>query len=1193
MNAPEPIPTPVAATSTPVPMAGHGSDPGAVKADGKLAYDPLESLLRRGEMLDIELDDIEEGSDPSGVGTQPPTIFSVGANVGKDTAKRSNDTVGISTGALHTSPKPRGSGDADLTVRQMPKLSGSSTAMDGGKLADNLALGSSARYRLRKELGAGGMATVYDAVDLDLRRHVAIKVLHDEHRKKAERGDDSEDRSALQRFVEEAQITGQLEHPNIVPVHEIGRDEAGRIYFTMKRVEGSSLAEILGRMRDGDKETLDRYGVFELCEIFVKVCDAIGFAHSRKVIHRDLKPDNIMVGRFGEVQVMDWGLAKVKGTPGTTGGGRSTETFTGMVSTEAGAAQQTIEGTISGTPAYMPPEQARGEINRIDERSDVFMLGGILYELITLVPPYHAESSLSALLRAQKHDLAEPKRAVEDMAVTMKLPDGSPVTPAGVSRARKFPAELAAIAMKALRESPADRYQRPQDMARDVERYLKREPVTVFTYPAHVKIAKWIDKNRVKSSIAAAVFLMSLITLTLVSLLLKSQAEEETQKREQLLALEESARKAASREQAREREDRVRLEVAHEKSQRRATANQFLNLGGDMLKRLADMRDPTIAHDSRLEALRQFTKATEADPDFSRAWQSRADVLLDLGRIDSALVDIEKAKQAALDENLNPSPASLMSGGMALLTKGVLRLENDEIWNSKFREYMRLVREVAGEDSDYWQLADILERATETLKGRESMITGREAMLKLGTRMEQLVRPNQQLWEVYLFAAWFASSGWMEPKHEGSNRNDFAMSLVDRALELRRNLPLAVMFKTQLQAQIEVVKLIASNDPKFRGREGASRLNRDAVQSAMPSMMEVLDKYVRDFPMDPMGYYMRGSVTARLGLASSDPNRAARYADLEKAIELADNPAPARTAMALLLESEGRHAEAADSVGTTFAELLARKDFVTGNWSPGIGGFSPSILFVRCLIQSGRAEEARIALQAVRDNTVSNPLVYSEHFIEAMRVWVIYGKREGMVAFIEAVAPVEPNVRELMMAARYLQRIGLAEESARYIESARKAAEQEDSTVRQELAELRKSNESQLELLQTIPSGGVEASMFRGWTLPQWRAIAVRNPGDLMTVSTRNDELHRAILRSAEEARPDELRNATMYWARRLSAPEGLEPAVLSDHELMVLGAYKHLERMSPRDARAACDNCVELRALVDKVREPAMPSGS
>ena len=175
-------------------------------------------------------------------------------------------------------------------------------------------------------------------------------------------------------------MTGQLEHPGIVPVHQLGVDAQGRLFYAMKLVRGTTLGEIIKRLQAGEPVAVAKYPLGTLLTIFLKVCDAVAFAHSRGVLHRDLKPENVMVGEYGEVLVMDWGLAKVVGAE--KGEARPVPTGSGRLGPASPAL--TLDGQILGTPAYMAPEQARGEIGSLDGRTDVYSLGAILYTLLVL-----------------------------------------------------------------------------------------------------------------------------------------------------------------------------------------------------------------------------------------------------------------------------------------------------------------------------------------------------------------------------------------------------------------------------------------------------------------------------------------------------------------------------------------------------------------------------------------------------------------------------------------------------------------------------------------------------------------------------------------------------------------------------------------------------------------------------------------
>jgi serine/threonine-protein kinase len=250
-------------------------------------------------------------------------------------------------------------------------------------------------YELIEQLGSGGMGEVYRSCDPALERDLAVKVMKAAHRANAE---------VERRFLREARVTGSLQHPGIVPVHNLGRLPDGRLHYTMRLVHGRTFADIL-KAEAGQPEHWPA-----LLTIFEKVCQAIAYAHSKRVIHRDLKPANFMVCRFGEVQVMDWGLAKLLAPdddpatpeqPDDTGGTR--------IHTESADTPLDLSrsGREMGTPAYMPPEQALGEWDMVDEHADVFALGSILCEMLTGQPPYRGTDGAEVFRRAKRGDVAE------------------------------------------------------------------------------------------------------------------------------------------------------------------------------------------------------------------------------------------------------------------------------------------------------------------------------------------------------------------------------------------------------------------------------------------------------------------------------------------------------------------------------------------------------------------------------------------------------------------------------------------------------------------------------------------------------------------------------------------------------------------------------------------------------------------
>jgi serine/threonine protein kinase len=258
-------------------------------------------------------------------------------------------------------------------------------------------------YALQDAVGRGGMGVVYRARDERLNREVAVKLL---------REDSPADSAAAARFLAEAQITGQLQHPGIPAVHELGSLPDGRPFLAMKLVKGRTLHELLQEQPAGTGAPPPAAERGRLVAVFEQVCQAVGYAHAHRVIHRDLKPGNVMVGAFGEVQVMDWGLAKVL-TPGAPAAGGdepespATVAAVTAIETPPGAASATRTGAVMGTPAYMPPEQAGGEVRKLDARSDVFGLGAILCQVLTGSPPYRGTDGHEVRLRAVRGDLAD------------------------------------------------------------------------------------------------------------------------------------------------------------------------------------------------------------------------------------------------------------------------------------------------------------------------------------------------------------------------------------------------------------------------------------------------------------------------------------------------------------------------------------------------------------------------------------------------------------------------------------------------------------------------------------------------------------------------------------------------------------------------------------------------------------------
>lgn len=280
---------------------------------------------------------------------------------------------------------------------------------------------SATRYELGEPIAQGGMGRVIEARDLNIDRTVAMKLLI--------KGKDEQLGMQL-RFTEEAQITGQLQHPNIVPVYDLGAHKDGQLYFTMKLVRGRTLRDVLKALRRGDDETEQAFTRTRLLASFQQVCMGIAYAHSRNVVHRDLKPSNIMFGDFGEILVMDWGLAKILR--------RRTDVDGNVSSHRMGMSRwATRHGEVIGTPGYMPPELALGNLDEVDERSDVYSLGAILYEILTLRPPYTGRDARAIIRKMLRERVVPPRKRAP---------------------ARNIPAELEEICMRCLAKDIDQRY---------------------------------------------------------------------------------------------------------------------------------------------------------------------------------------------------------------------------------------------------------------------------------------------------------------------------------------------------------------------------------------------------------------------------------------------------------------------------------------------------------------------------------------------------------------------------------------------------------------------------------------------------------------------------------------------------------------------------------------------------------------
>lgn len=329
------------------------------------------------------------------------------------------------------------------------------------------------RYQLTEPYATGGFGVVWRAKDKVLGRQVAFKHLRDNL---------ITDADLKNRFIREAKVTAQLEHPGIVPIYDLGGLEQKAPYYTMKLVRGRPLQESIQDLHQDTRRAGD-LGRLRLLNALVSVARTIGYAHARGIVHRDLKPQNILLGDFGETVILDWGLAR----------GLRDEQDSDAASRSGSPPTRTVDGQIQGTPAYMSPEQASGQRN-IDERCDIFSMGVVLYQILTGELPFVGTNSDEVLAQVRIGSLKRPR----EVDPTIEPP-------------------LEAICLKSLQPAAEDRYQSAGELVQDIECYLADRPVNAWTEPVSVRLARWLRRHRTLSISTAAVALVSLIGLAIFS----------------------------------------------------------------------------------------------------------------------------------------------------------------------------------------------------------------------------------------------------------------------------------------------------------------------------------------------------------------------------------------------------------------------------------------------------------------------------------------------------------------------------------------------------------------------------------------------------------------------------------------------------------------------------------------------------
>ncbi len=381
---------------------------------------------------------------------------------------------------------------ASLALVATPSDGGADPYATHGSSAPRTPSPSAPRFRVLRPHAKGGLGEVFVARDLELPREVALKQIQGRH---------ADDPEARARFLREAEVTGGLEHPGVVPVYGLGCYDDGRPFYAMRFIRGENLQEAIRRFHQADTPGRDpgerSLALRELLGRFVAVCNAIAYAHSRGVLHRDLKPGNVMLGPYGETLVVDWGLARPVSHPAVAG-------EEPLLAVAPAGAVLTQVGSAVGTPPFMPPEQAAGRLDLLGPASDVYSLGATLYCLLTGQAPFQGDDVGAVLRRVQRGDFSPPRQLK-----------------------RGVPPSLEAVCLKAMALKPEGRYASARALADDIEHWLADEPVSARREPWRDRARRWLGRHRTLVTATAVALLVGTVSLIIATALLAVANEGE------------------------------------------------------------------------------------------------------------------------------------------------------------------------------------------------------------------------------------------------------------------------------------------------------------------------------------------------------------------------------------------------------------------------------------------------------------------------------------------------------------------------------------------------------------------------------------------------------------------------------------------------------------------------------------------
>ena len=528
--------------------------------------------------------------------------------------------------------------DPEITVTLARFRSGSPHSKGDCTLASPGLDNSRQRFQILRPHARGGLGVVSVALDGELKREVAFKQILDEY---------ADDPDSRVRFLREAEITGGLEHPGIVPVYGLGTCGDGRPYYAMRLIRGETLKDAISRHHDGTSKARSTGNSLELRKLlrcFTDACNAIEYAHSRGVLHRDIKPSNMIVGKYGETLIIDWGLAKVLGREKTTDFANE-GTLTSMIDADS---SPTLAGSAMGTPSYMSPEQAAGQLELLGPASDVYSLGATLYCLITGRAPFEGDNLSDILKRVALGQFAPPK------AIRAEIPPA-----------------LDAICRKAMALHASERYGSPRALAGDIDLWLADEPVGAWAEPVWARSTRWARRHKPVVAMTAAILVTTSLALAIGTRLIANERDQARSERNE-------ARRQKQEAQL-ERDRAVKFSIQAESKE--------LQLRIVFARRLLLQNEPKQAFVVGLLGLESSEELIRLHPSSSQLKQDRIDLMILCARIMSVL-DAESMKWvvAYIERGGNPHPKTAQ---LALLRArdASVKLAEDELadpWQSQW-----------------------------------------------------------------------------------------------------------------------------------------------------------------------------------------------------------------------------------------------------------------------------------------------------------------------------------------------------------------------------------------------------------------------------------------------------------------------------------------------------------------------------